>query len=313
MCAGGQLESGENRVQNDRLTVTLQIATPWSRSAVLARDLFEDAEALAAHGVRVDTPDAYRKKLRKFADLYQGDTPTERQQSNILSGDALDLGGLRFFSDVDTLAAPDHLYSDGAWFPRAGAYAGWLRALFPDASVRFLVATQDPAALLAAARDDDDGAGHPDLSGDGADARPEDLSWVGLVAALRAACPEVPVTVWRDEDMHAVWPQVVQAATGLGAEALRLPSAVKPLEAVMAAPGVERAQAFLDEHGETLAPEKTADVLHVFRKYYGVDTPPAPEIELPGWNAARAADVAAQYAADLDRIARMDGVTLLRA
>ena len=44
------------------------------------------------------------------------------------------------------------------------------------------------------------------------------MRWSEPLAAIRAACPDVPLTVWCNEDLPLVWPDVLRAVAGVGTE-----------------------------------------------------------------------------------------------
>ena len=111
------------------------------------------------------------------------------------------------------LGAPDRICAEGTLYPKAGRKALDLRNLFPDNRIAFLCAVKNPVTFLADlyrrvgdAGSFDDFVGQVDLSR---------FRWSNVIARIREATPDVPITVWANEDTPFVWGEVLRTAAGL--------------------------------------------------------------------------------------------------
>ena len=215
-------------------------------------------------------------------------------------------GGAAVVSDENLLGSA-HLRGargDQRLYPDADARLTRLLGATGWRGVALFLGVRDPAAFLASAYTQRLMSGRvSDFATylDGAD--PAMLAWSDLAARLLAVPGVTALTVWRQEDYPAVWPDLMarMLPDGLGAGVAPLPQVVHP--------GMSAAAhaAFMAQVAAGTPPDGLARRLRR-------DLPKSPT--RPGYrpfDATTRAASAAAYAVDMDRVARLPGATLLRA
>ena len=138
---------------------------------------------------------------------------------------------------------------------------------------------------------------------------PTKLSWRDVVGDLRAQCPEVPVTVWRAEDIPLVWGGAMHEASGLP-DTVALQGIFDPLEGLMSEDGLKRLSNYLAERTD-FTMEMRARVIAIFLDKFAAKDALADELNIPGWTEKMQKLAEEKYLADVDAVASMPGVTYL--
>ncbi len=273
----------------------------------LVRCLMRNRAVLAGQGVAVPGPGQYRQQLRKLAHEMR-DQPTnaatqEALLDGILDEDAI---GRVVFSWDGFLSLPQWVVTNGRLYHAAGERVALLRRLFPAAEVSVHLAIRNPASFLpAVARLDTTGTVEREiLAGD-----PTSLRWSSMLSRIVQAAPDVPVTVWCDEDTPLLWAEVLRDVAGHSPETvldgwlgwywdLVTPKGHEAMRRWFAANPPENDLHRRKMLSALLARFARPEVLEA-------DAP------LPGWDDDTVEALNAGYEQDLDLIATMPGVTLL--
>lgn len=273
----------------------------------LVRCLMRNREVLGRDGILVPGPGQYRQHLRKLA-YEMRDQPTNADTEAALL-DALldeDSGRRVVFSWENFLSQPQFAVSQGRLYHAAGERVALLRRLFPTCAVSVHLAIRNPATLLPALiRADASGALEREVqAGD-----PGGLLWSGVLTRILQAAPDVPITVWCDEDTPLLWPEILRAVSGhprgrdldgwLGWYAdLVTPKGHAAMRRWFAANPSE----------DDLHRRRTLSALVArFARPEALET----EAAIPGWSEAAIEALDAAHEADLDLIAAMPGVRLI--
>lgn len=271
----------------------------------LIRCLLRNRGALAAQGIVVPGPARYRTLLRDTAMQLRGHAATRDAQALILDqimdedrADRLVLNWENFLGYAQN-AVRDRLYPAGP--ERMFAFS----RIFPDIEHEFHLAIRNPATWLPAIAAKQKTQSREDFA---AGIDPFALRWSDLVSALREACPDVPVTLWCDEDTPLLWPDVLATVSGHAGEALEGEGEL--LASIMAPEGLAQLQAEL-----AAAPPADAEARRrVTAGYLGRFAMPEAvemDIDLPGWTDETVAELGRAYDADVVRIMGMEGVRVL--
>ena len=173
----------------------------------LLRCLLKNRAPLAAEGIVVPAPSRYRSLLRDTAMQLRGQPATRDSQALLLEqimdedrAERLILSWDHFMGYAQA-AVTDRFYPAGP--ERMLAFT----RIFPEIEHEFHIGLRNPATFLPAMRAKvGERAPEAVVAED-----PTTLRWSDLVAALRARMPDVPVTVWCDEDTPLLWPEVLAA------------------------------------------------------------------------------------------------------
>jgi hypothetical protein len=129
------------------------------------------------------------------------------------------------------------------------------------------------------------------------------------VGRIRAAVPDVPLTVWCNKDTVLLWGELLRRLSGVG-PGTAIEGEYDLLATVMMPEGMKRFLSYMATHpGQTDA--QIRRVIGAFLDKYAIPGEIEEEVDLPGWDAQTVDDLTRAYEADVDRIAAMPGVTFL--
>lgn len=272
----------------------------------LVRCLLKNRSVLADQGIAVPSPTRYRKLLRDTAIQLRGAPASEDTEAMILDqimdegqAERLILSWTSFLS-FPAYAVGDMLYSDGGKRIRA------FTQIFPDLEAEFHLALRNPATFLPDLRERAKGKGHEDILQDVDVLR---LRWSDTVREIKVENPGVPITVWCDEDTPLIWPEVLQAVSGHGPET-ELEDTDELLGQLMSEAGLARYHAYCKEHPPQSVTHRRR-IVTAFLEKFGLPDQVSFEIKSPGWSEELVAELTRTYLEDVERIARMSGVTLI--
>ena len=261
---------------------------------------------LHAHDAAVAPPRKARPAIRKAAQNARGAGLLADRQDDLLTemlGPARP--GRVVLSYEAFLGVYARVLEGGRLYADAGQRAQLLRNLFPDHEISFFLAIRNPATFL------------PEVLSSSSLDRMDELTrgaelgalrWSDPVRDIRAACPDVPLTVWCNEDLPLIFPQVLEAVSGV-AEPMEGEDAM--LERVMTRAGLARLRSYLRDN----PPATRSTWRKVVTAFLGKYADPAvvePEIDVPGWTAETLAGLSAVYERDVESMAQMPGLTMLR-
>lgn len=275
---------------------------------LIIKTLLKNRAALALDGTVIPWPRHYRHVLRDLASRLNGAHASADMQDALLDTFMVEDAPKRVvFSGQNLLGLPQNVLGAGRLYPGAASAAVALRNLFSDHPVAFTFAIRNPASFLP----DLFARAQPSALADflaGTD--PESLRWSDMIGALRTALPDCPLTVWCDEDAPVLWPVILQAITGHDQDR-HLDHIDDLLAPLLSEQGLADMRAFLAERppaSESHRRRAVASFLEKFARPEMMET----EIDMPGWTEDMVDAMTDSYEADMGRIGRIEGVTLLR-
>ena len=274
----------------------------------LIRCLLKNRAVLADQGIVVPAPTRYRKLLRDTAMQLNGAAaPVETQ--------ALILEQIMDEHTADRLILSwDSFLGFPAWALRGGLYsfAGErMRAftqIFPDIDAELHLSIRNPATFLPALQDKVNAKGREDVLGD---VDPVTLRWSDVVQRMQALNPDVPVTVWCDEDTPLIWPEVVQAVSG-HSDDTALTDMDELLSLIMTPDGLARMHSYCADHPPATVHKRRRVVTAFLEKFARADRIEM-EFSFPGWTDELVAKLTDRYMQDVERIKTLPGVRFLAA
>jgi hypothetical protein len=272
----------------------------------LLRCLLKNRDALATEGIVVPGPAKYRTLLRDTAMSLKGEPPTQEAQDLILDQIISDDEADRVILSWDNFLG----YAQGAL--RGGIYSSGAERMkafcqvLPDCEAEFHIAIRNPATFVPAVYQKQHARSYEEFM-DGVEV--EALRWSTLIAALRDANPDVPITVWCDEDTPLLWPEILQAVSG-HSDAVTLTDTDDLLATIMSEDGMNRMRSYMQSH----PPQNTAQrkrVVSAFLDKFALPEQIDFEIEMEGWSEDLIAQTTQAYDLDVARIIAMDDITFL--
>ncbi|PKQ11133.1 MAG: hypothetical protein CVT70_15855 [Alphaproteobacteria bacterium HGW-Alphaproteobacteria-1] len=285
------IHAGAHRTDEDRLVTCL-------------RDNFE---VLRARGTLVPAPESYRRPIRELFQTAQANALPEDARASVLSVTGADEVTARLvLSNHGFFGTPKMTVGSGRFYAAAEMRLAQMRRMFAGDGIELFLALRNPATFLPALLPDTPFATVADLlRGDD----PMTLRWSETVARLRAAFPDMALTVWCNEDTPIIWGEVLRKMAGVEAE-MPLVGEFALLSEIMTAPGLKRFHDYVASR-PGLTEEQKRRVVAAFLDKFADETAIEQELDVPGWDAPLVDRLSALYDADIETIAAMDGVTFI--
>ena len=277
----------------------------------LLRCLLKNRGTLAPQGIIVPGPTRYRNLMRDTAIALKGQAASPDTQALLLEqimeedhADRLILSWENFLSFA-TWAL------DGGLYPSAGDRTRAFTQVFPQIKAEFHLAIRNPASFLPAVfakqKAMKGGTQKYETFVKGIDIFA--LRWSDVVSNIRAQNPDVPLTIWCDEDTPLIWPEVLQAVAGFAAGTV-IEDEGELLAAIMPPEGIKRMQAYIETHPITSV-EMRRRIVSAFLDKFALKDKISVEVEMPGWTESTVTTLTRSYEADVARIAAMPGVRFI--
>ena len=274
----------------------------------LVRCLLKNRARLAEQGIVVPSPTRYRRLLRDTAGQLRGQTASEDTQAMILEQIMDEASAQRLIlSWTGFLGFPAYAVANGL-YGHGGEKLREFTQIFPDIEAEFHLAIRNPATFLPDLRARTLQKGHADIL-DGVD--PFALRWSEAARQILQANPNVPLTVWCDEDTPLIWPEVLEGVSG-HAPGTSLEDDDELLANLLTEAGLTRFRTYCAEHPPQTVSQRRR-IVTAFLEKFGRPDALATEIALPGWTEDVVEELTRNYLADIDRIAQLPGVRFMEA
>jgi hypothetical protein len=273
------------------------------------RSLLQNQGKLAPLGVSVPGPGRYRESFVKSAEKLAGDVASPETQDMLLDS-VLDNDEAQrvIISHENFVCMPTWVFENGKFYTRAAYKPLWLRNLFADHDVEFFVAIRNPATLLPALlahRWQE----HSDLAALLQGAPLSRLKWAPVIDSIRKSCPDVPLTVWSNEDTPYIWPEVLGAVTGVSSD-VPLKGGLNIAGEIMNKEGYRRLRTYLINNPPH-SDRARHKIISAFVEKYALPEAIELEIDIPELSAELIETITDAYESELDDIAAMDGVRFI--
>ncbi len=277
----------------------------------LLRCLLKNRGVLAAQGIVVPGPTRYRTLLRETAVALKGQPASLDTQAlvleQIMEVDRAD----RLILSWDSFLSFPTWATEGGLYRAAGERVRAFSQIFPRIEAEFHLAIRNPATFLPALFDKQKNAkgGTKDFAAFLKHRDPETIHWSDVVDRILEMNPDVPLTIWCDEDTPLIWPEVLQAVSGHSPGTL-LEDSQDLLAQIMSPEGLKRMQAYLDSHSVT-TPDLRRKVTTAFLDKFALPDRITIDIEVPGWTEDTVAALTILYDQDVARIRATPGVRFI--
>lgn len=273
----------------------------------LVRTLHRNAARLSDEGIEVPDPDRYRSLIRDTAIQLNGAPASTELQTAVLDQiiEADDPGRL-VLSWENFLAFPSWAVK-GTFYRTAGERMRAITRIFPEMQAEFFIGLRNPATwlpeLFSRQRESDY---YLFIQG----TEPESLRWSDMIQQLRSYNPDVPITVWADEDTPLIWPEVLQAVADHSPD-MMLDGSNDLLAALMTARGMNRLNGYLANRPPADVAQRRDIVSNHLQKFGRAEVLEF-SFTLPGWTEEMVERMTESYETDLAWIATLPGVTVLQ-
>lgn len=292
------------------MKIAIHIGAHCTNGAPLLRAVLKNKQVLAEHSVAVPQPSRYRGVLPDVMKQITSN-PASHETQELLLDQLMDMDhpDRVVLSYEDVICTPTYVFAKNQLYGKADFKLPWLRNVFADHPMEFYLGLRNPASfipeLFAMTGDKttyNDFIGATDVMS---------LRWSSLVRTIRNQCPDVELTCFAYEDTPLTWAQILHEFAGV-APTVPLAGGLDIVASIITDEGFTQLRSYLETHPVQSEGQKREILLAFLDKYLNeeaVDT----EIDLPGWDADLVGRLTAQYDADLETIAAMDSVRLIRA
>lgn len=290
-----------------RMQVVIHAGAHHTDEDRLINCLSANREMLARHGTNVPDPQRYRRLVRDVLHQAQdtGLAPNARDIlvdaiSNEGAVDRLVLSNPGFFG------TPKMAVSGGVFYGAAEHRLNMFRQLFPDDHLELFIGVVNPATFLPPLlKETEFDTVEALLRGHAA----AHLRWSELITRIRTHHPDIPVTVWCNEDTPLIWSQVVRELAGID-PTVGFDGEFSLIEEIMTPAGRERFRGYLASHPGLTEVQKRR-VVAAFLDKFADEAAIEEELDAPGWTDALVTALTDLYDEDMYTIQRMQGVQVI--
>lgn len=291
------------------MQVILHIGAHCTDEDRLLKCLLRNVGKWRQEGVAVPGPSKYRKVLSEaLNNLGPHNMPEDARDimmDMILAEDPEQVERL-LLSHQNIFGVPKMLLGVGTFYRHAEKRIQLLRALFHPDQLEVFLAIRNPATFLPAVFATTPIDNFQSFL-NGVD--PMHLRWSELIERLQRGAPDVPITVWCNEDTPIIWGEVVREMAGIDMNR-KIIGAFEVMGSIISREGMQRFRGFLKEHPGINEMQKRR-VMTAFLDKYALDDEVEEELDLPGWNEEYVDALTEIYDEDVYKIASMPGVDLI--
>jgi hypothetical protein len=275
----------------------------------LLKTLIRNADRFKDGGTAVPGPGRYRAllsdTLNSLGDAKPSPSARDVLMDAILTENA-DQVQRMILSHENLFCTSKWMLSGGLYYRNADARLLALSELFNGDELQLCIALRNPANLLPAVFKT---SKHENIGAMLGGINPLHLRWSELIERIRTALPDMPITVWCNEDTPLIWGEVIRHIAGVPATS-RIAGAFDLLTEIMQPEGMRRFRAYLAENPDLNEAQRRRAMMAFLGKYARDDLIEE-ELDIPGWDDEFIETLTALYDEDLELISTMDGVTLI--
>ncbi|MGB0960343.1 MAG: hypothetical protein ACPGVK_08855 [Halocynthiibacter sp.] len=269
--------------------------------------LNQNKDQLKTHGVEMPHHDKYRSPINKLIDKLDGAPVDEAEIQRIFDPligqhppERLILGNPNF------LMPPFKLLEDQVLFSNASYKFIGLSNIMAHHDLEIFITLRNPAMFVPKIFEDVENSSFTKLM---RETDPYSIRWSHFIRRVIEAAPDVPVTVWCNEDTPLIWAEIIRAIAGFEPN-IPIRGQFALLQEILTDEGVQRFQQYMREN-----PPRTASQLRRIMAAFIERFPRVEAIEedinAPDWTQQIVTDMTEIYEEDLDHIADMPGVRMI--
>jgi len=292
------------------MDVAIHLGAHCTDGERLLRSLLRNRGPLGDLGVSVPGPGRYRDILRDVMVKLRGQVASADTRDIVLETVLeRDEPERLILSNPNFISMPAATLEGNRIYPKAYKVA-WIRNIFPDNPVALFLAVRNPATFLPALHGLMQG-GPEEFTNFIQPTEPLAMRWSRTVAEIRAACPDCPLTVWCHEDSPLLWGEIMRAVAGVPEEA-GMHGGFDLLREIISPEGMKKLRLYTKAHppANDLIRRR---VVGAFLDKFALEDEIDEVLDLPGWTPDLIERLTAGYERDIDAIAEIPGVRLLRA
>lgn len=273
----------------------------------LMKCLLRNKERFRERGVSVPGPGKYRKLLRETMGAMAQSAVAADAREVLLDAILDDENADRvLLSNAHFFGAPRAAVRKGLLYPNAAQRMAHLVEIFGNDDLELFMAVRNPATFLPICFKKSPREDMPDFMG-GVD--PRAVRWSDTFRRIREAAPEVPITVWCNEDAPLLWSQIIREIGGLEHGEMVI-GGFDLFGDIMSKEGMARFVAYLKSKS-TMTEIQIRRVMVAFLEKFAIEEKVEEEIDMPGWTEELVHELTEIYDEDVFAIERIPGVQLI--
>ncbi|MEB8388302.1 hypothetical protein OO012_13785 [Rhodobacteraceae bacterium KMM 6894] len=273
----------------------------------LLKSLISNQDMLAARGTQVPYPKNYRRMMRDVLHAArQTGIPADTRNMLLDELGYEDEPSRLILSNPGFFGTPKMAASNGEFYSSAQPRTEIFRQIFHGDEIEMFFAICNPATFLPAILAKTKFDNIPTyLNG----TAPTEMRWSEMIARVRAGIPDIPITVWCNEDTPLIWGQLLREMAGVEATE-HLVGEHSLLREIMSREGFKRFETYLAENPGMTEIQKRR-VITAFLDKFAQEDAIEEELDLPGWTEELIDELTDLYDEDVYTISRIPGVTLI--
>lgn len=273
----------------------------------LIKCMLRNKETFTPKGVSVPGPSRYRQILKEALQALETGNPAADAR-DILIDEILDdeVADRLVLSNAHFFGSQRHALDGGVIYPQAAMRIQQLRRLFDFDQVEMFMAVRNPATFLPALLDKASGRRVRELL---SSFDPRDLRWSDTITRIRDAAPDVPLTIWCNEDLPLIWGQIIREMAGLEMGE-KIEGNFDLLNEIMTKEGIKRFEAYIRQQPD-MNEMQLRRIMVAFLDKFAKEDVLEEELDLPGWTEELVDELTEIYDEDVFRIQRIPGVNFI--
>jgi len=289
------------------MKLVLHTGVHFTEEDRLMKCLLRNADDFASKGTMVPGHTRYRGILRETLNAMVS-APASEMARDVLMDAILDDGEADrvILSDANFFRTPKSAFQQGMFYPAAPVRMMRMTEIFEGDDVEIFMGIRNPATLLPILYNKSENQDSDAFWG-GRD--PHEVVWSETIGLLREAVPNVPITVWCNEDSPMIWAHIIRQMAGLPDDQ-KIIGGFDLLSSIMSTEGMKRFRAYLKDH-PIMTEHQKRRAIAAFLDKYAIEDEVEEELDMPGWTEDLVEDMSEAYDEDVSVIAGIPGVRVL--
>jgi len=289
------------------MKLVLHAGVHFTEEDRLLKCLLRNANDFSANGILVPGQSKYRGIMRDTLNAMASAPPSDMARDVLLDAILDDNDVERvILSDANFFRSPKTAVQAGMLYPAAPIRMMRLAQIFREEEIEIFFGMRNPAAFLPLLYHRAEKTDSASFFG-GND--PRNVLWSDMITLLRQTVPEVPITVWCNEDTPLIWGHIIRQMAGLPDDQ-KIMGGFDLLNSIMNPEGMKRFRAYLSDHPEMSEAQKRRAIA-AFLDKYALKGEVEEEVDMPNWTEDLIDEMSEIYDEDVAAIGEMDGVRVL--
>ncbi len=289
------------------MQIAFHIGANCTASDRLLKSILKNADSLLAEGIAVPGPGRYRSLIREAIGTLAGARPAPDTR-DILIDTIVENDNVRraVFSNDNFICVPNRIFDHGLLYSQVDTKTRGLSQLFEGDEITLYLAIRNPATFLQEAFERSSTETIAEYLGI---MHPLEIKWSDMVRRLKAAVPDITLTIWCHEDSPLLWEQLIREISGVDPHT-SIAGGLDMLSSIISRDGM----ALLNQQLRDNPPASNAarhELIAEIWESHALEEEIEDEINLAELDPDMIAQMTQMYDDDVDYIGQMDGVRLL--